>query len=109
MSDLWTNVKNLTDLSKNGYFGHEIQDILGLVTSLLERVDSDLNGTSNLALNIDSTQSGTMVMNNVIGHHRQWEEIDQVQLVVDMSNTDTMKTIGMWTDRTAVLLRCCIW
>lgn len=77
LNTVWENLLDFTQ-PNDTYFGHEIDYILGLVTDLLDRQDEQMNDTSNhLEFQINTTQSGVRILNNLISHDLQWEQLDQ--------------------------------
>lgn len=66
------------------YFGHEIDNILDLVVNLMDRQDWQMNGTENhLEFQVNTTQTGARIIDNLISHDAQWDQIEsQVTLIL---------------------------
>lgn len=76
----WIALCNFTK-PDDKYFGHEIHTVLSLVTQLLNRQDWELNANetdNNLPFQVQTTQIGSEIIDNVVSHDAQWYQIDQV-------------------------------
>jgi len=77
---LWVSLSNFTK-PEDKYFGHEIHTVLSLVTQLLNRQEWELDSNEtvdHLPFQIETTQIGTEVIDNLVSHDAQWNQIDQV-------------------------------
>lgn len=85
--EIWTNISKFTS-KLDAYYGHEITEILDLVTNLLDRQESEIeNNTllhirdeekSYLAFQINTTVLGTKIMDNLISNYVQWDQLINV-------------------------------
>lgn len=72
---VWENLRNFTS-RVNTYFGHEIDNILDIVIDILNQQDWQMNGAANhLEFQINTTQSGARIIDNLISHSAQWEQL----------------------------------
>lgn len=79
VSDIWGKLENFTSPG-DAYFGHEILDVLDLITSLLDRMDNQTEMTQgDLDLQVNSTQTGSQIINNLVTNDVQWFQMDQVR------------------------------
>jgi len=81
VTDIWISVTDFTSREDVSYYGHEIFNILDLITALLERQTKEMNGTvgkDELLLQIDSSNYGTDTTNNLISNDAQWAQLDNV-------------------------------
>ena len=74
-------IENFTS-QENKYYGQEISPILiGVVTTLLDRMQSEMNGTVEyLELQISSSQYATATMDHLITNDVQWDQLINVIL-----------------------------
>ncbi len=85
--EIWINISKFTS-KLDAYYGHEISEILDLVTNLLDRQESEiLNNTiphirddekSFLDFQIHTTVLGTKIMDNLISNDVQWDQLINV-------------------------------
>jgi len=79
--DIWIKISNFTSRT-DAYFGHEIFDILDLVTQLLNRQESEmLDGgvdKNYFLLQINASLFGTEIMDNLISNDNQWLQLIDV-------------------------------
>lgn len=85
--DIWINISKFTS-DLDAYYGHEISEILDLVTNLLDRQESEiLNNTIlhirneekiYLSFQINTTVLGTKIMDNLISNNVQWDQLINV-------------------------------
>ena len=85
--DMWTSIFELAS-RPNAYFGHEIFDILDLITFLLDRQDSEMinttmidvnfSETSYLPLQINTSFLAAKLLDNLISNYAQWEQLFNV-------------------------------
>jgi len=74
-------VTEFTSRENVPYYGHEIFSILDLITTLLDRQQTEMNetvGIDKLVLQIDSSYYGTNTTNNLISNDAQWAQLDNV-------------------------------
>lgn len=75
---MWDSLSNFTQ-PNDLYFGHEIEYILGLIVDLLDRQDEQMNNTINhLEFQINTTRTGAHILDNLISHDMQWDQLNQV-------------------------------
>ena len=80
--DIWIKMSNFTSKA-DAYFGHEIFDIVDLVTQLLNRQESEMllaGGVDMdyLPLQINASLFGTETMDNLISNDAQWLQLIDV-------------------------------
>jgi len=81
VTDIWISVTDFTSKEDVSYYGHEIFNILDLITDLLDKQQKQMNGTvgkDELSLQIDSSKYGTDTTNNLISNDAQWGQLDNV-------------------------------
>jgi len=74
-------VTEFTSRENVPYYGHEILNILDLITTLLDRQQNEMNetvGIDQLVLQIDSSYYGTHTTNNLISNDAQWAQLENV-------------------------------
>lgn len=72
---MWESLRNFTSPVKT-YFGHEIDDILDIIIDIMNQQDWKMNGTENhLEFQLNTTQSGARIIDNLISHSAQWEQL----------------------------------
>lgn len=86
--DSWKNITKFTSRA-DAYYGHEIFEILDLITLLLDQQESEMttspssnDSNSYLALQIDSSRFGAETINNLISHDVQWDQLINVCISV---------------------------
>ena len=79
MPDVWKSLRDFT-APPDKYFGHEITEILELVTDLLNRQDFEMNYGffGNVQFQINSTKYGAEIIDNLISHYFQWDQLANV-------------------------------
>ena len=83
LTDNWHKIIKFTSRA-DAYYGHEIYQILDLITLLLDRKESEMATTSSndsknvLAFQIDSSRFGAETINNLISHDFQWGQLVNV-------------------------------
>ena len=81
--DIWIKISNFTSIA-DAYFGHEIFNILDLVTQLLDRQESEMldDGVdrNSLLLQINASLFGTKTMDNLISNDNQWLQLIDVYI-----------------------------
>lgn len=87
--DIWKNITQFTSRA-DAYFGHEIFEILDLITLLLDRQGSEIkmtrmNTNSCLTMQINSSRFGAETVNNLISHDAQWDQLNNVIILVYVS------------------------
>lgn len=84
--DLLTNISNLTS-KPDAYYGHEILDILNIITVVLDKPDSEMMNMTivnanfeenNLPLQINTFLLIANIMNNLISNYFQWDQLSNV-------------------------------
>lgn len=87
--DIWINITKLTS-RVDAYYGHEIFEILDLITLLLDRQNSEMkiawssidnirtDTTSYLTMQIDYSRFGAETINNLISHDMHWDQLINV-------------------------------
>lgn len=72
---MWETLRDFTS-PVSSYFGHEIDNILDIIIDLLDQQDGQMNGTKNrLGFQLNTTQSGARIIDNLISHSAQWEQL----------------------------------
>lgn len=72
---LWLALQQFTT-QNDTYFGHEIDSILNVILELLDQQDMTVNGTDNhLEFQINTTQTGTYIIDDLISHDTQWNQL----------------------------------
>ena len=75
---IWMSIDDFT-FPDDKYFGHEIDDILDLVTDLMDRQDQELaSAEDHLEFQINTTQLGTEIVDHLVTHDVQWDQLNQV-------------------------------
>jgi hypothetical protein len=75
---VWESLSNVTQ-PNDIYFGHEIEYILEMIVNLLDRQDEQMyNSTNHLKYQINTTQTGAHILDNLISHDMQWDQLNQV-------------------------------
>lgn len=75
---MWVTIDEFT-FPEDKYFGHEIDDILDLVTQLMDRQDEDLATLEDhLEFQINTTKLATEIIDHLITHDVQWDQLSQV-------------------------------
>jgi hypothetical protein len=78
LAAVWESLSNFTQ-PNDIYFGHEIEYILELIVNLLDRQDEQKNNTINhLEFQINTTYTGAHILDNLISHDIQWDQLNQV-------------------------------
>ena len=78
---VWEQLNVFTTLNKT-YFGHEINVILELLGSLLNRQDTELGNLNvnrtHMIYQVNSTQMGSSILNGLITNRKQWDQVEPV-------------------------------
>ena len=87
---IWENITKFTSKA-DAYYGHEIFEILDLITLLLDRQEREMKITwsinktrtdtySYLAMQINYSRFGAETVNNLISHDVQWNQLNNVSI-----------------------------
>ena len=89
--EIWINISKFTS-KLDAYYGHEISEILDLVTNLLDRRESEILNNmilhirdeekSFLDFQINTTVPGTKIMDNLISNDVQWDQLINVSKTI---------------------------
>lgn len=63
----------------DGYYGHEIDSVLDLIVQLLDR-QSNATASNDLTSQINTTRVGTRIINDLVAHSFQWDQLIQVSI-----------------------------
>lgn len=90
---MWETLHHFTS-PNDTYFGHEIDSILNIILDLLDQQDKQMNGTAkHLALQINTTQTGTYIIDNLISHDIQWNQISNQVICRDYVRYQFIKVL----------------
>ena len=90
VTDVWVSISDFTS-GDSLYYGHEIFDILDLVTTLLDRQEMEMNSTADeasyLRLQINASFYGAEKMDNLISNDVQWDQLINVIFTANLTAT----------------------
>lgn len=98
LAAVWESLSNFTQ-PNDIYFGHEIEYILELIVNLLDRQDEQMNNSINhLEFQINTTYTGAHILDNLISHDIQWDQLNQVYIKSNVKQLNLFKYINCITN-----------